>query len=93
VSVCGEMAGDPAGALVLLGMGVDGLSMSPASFGRVKLVIRAFTSKRARALADEALEQEDERQVRGLLNDALEGAGILKHWPDRAGSDAGAFAG
>jgi phosphotransferase system enzyme I (PtsP) len=81
VSVCGEMAGDPAGALVLLGMGVDALSMSPASFGRVKLVIRAFTSKRAQALADEALEQEDERQVRGLLNDALEGAGILKHWP------------
>lgn len=96
VSVCGEMAGDPAGALVLLGMGVDALSMSPASFGRVKLVIRAFTSKRARALADEALEQEDERQVRGLLNDALEGAGMLKHWPrfeDRAGSDAGVFAG
>jgi phosphotransferase system enzyme I (PtsP) len=96
VSVCGEMAGDPAGALVLLGMGVDALSMSPASFGRVKLVIRAFTSKRARALADQALEQEDEGQVRGLLNDALEGAGILKHWPrveDRGGSDAGAFAG
>lgn len=96
VSVCGEMAGDPAGALVLLGMGVDALSMSPASFGRVKLVIRAFTSKRARALADEALEQENERQVRGLLNDALEGAGMLKHWPrveDRAGSDAGVFAG
>ena len=96
VSVCGEMAGDPAGALVLLGMGVDALSMSPASFGRVKLVIRAFTSKRARALADEALEQEDERQVRGLLNDALEGAGILKHrasLEDRAGSGAGVFAG
>jgi phosphotransferase system enzyme I (PtsP) len=94
VSVCGEMAGDPAGALVLLGMGVDALSMSPASFGRVKLVIRAFTSQRARALADEALKQEDERQVRGLLNDALEGAGILKHWPrveDRAGSDVGTF--
>ena len=31
VSVCGEMAGDPAGALLLLGMGVDALSMSPAS--------------------------------------------------------------
>jgi len=29
--------------------------------------------KRARALADEALGQEDESQVRGLLNDALEG--------------------
>lgn len=96
VSVCGEMAGDAAGALVLLGMGVDALSMSPASFARVKLVIRACTLKRARVLADQALGQEDERQVRGLLNDALEGAGIQKHRPsleDRAGSDAGAFAG
>jgi phosphotransferase system enzyme I (PtsP) len=96
VSVCGEMAGDPAGALVLLGMGADALSMRPTGFGRVKLVIRAFTSKRARALANQALELEDEGQVRGLLNDALEGAGILNHWPrveDREGSDAGAFAG
>ena len=96
VGVCGEMAGDPAGALVLLGLGVDSLSMSPASFERVKLVVRSFALKRARALADQTLGQEDERQVRGLLDDALEGAGILKHRPrteDRTGSDAGAFAG
>ena len=81
VSVCGEMAGDPAGALVLLGMGVDALSMSPASLARVKQVIRAFTVKQARALADEALEREDENQVRNLLNDALEGTGFLKNLP------------
>jgi hypothetical protein len=59
-------------------------------------VIRTFTLKRARALADQALGQEDERQVRGLLNDALEGAAIQKHWPrvdDRASPDAEAFAG
>jgi phosphotransferase system enzyme I (PtsP) len=80
VSVCGEMAGDPAGALVLLGMGIDALSMNPASFGRVKRVIRAFTSEQARALADEALAQEDERQVRRLLDDALEGAGLREPW-------------
>lgn len=79
VSVCGEMAGDPAGALVLLGMGVDALSMGPACFGRVKQVIRTFTLKRARALADQALEKEGEMQVRSLLNDALRGAGIPQH--------------
>lgn len=76
VSVCGEMAGDSAGALVLLGMGVDSLSMNPASLARVKLVIRTFTMEQARILADEALEQEDENQVRVLLNNALERAGI-----------------
>jgi len=61
---------------MLLGMGVDALSMSPANFGLVKLVICAFTSKQAWVLADQALELEDEGQVRSLLNDALEDAGI-----------------
>src|SRR2546429_2043102 len=34
VSVCGEMAGDPAGALLLFGMGVGAVSMSPARLSR-----------------------------------------------------------
>ena len=33
VSVCGEMAGDPAAAILLLGMGVDSLSMSSSGLG------------------------------------------------------------
>ena len=36
VAVCGEMAGDPVGALVLVGLGVDELSMDPRAFGAVK---------------------------------------------------------
>ncbi len=76
VSVCGEMAGDPAGTLLLLGMGVDSLSMSPASLSRVKLVIRSFTLQRARALLDAALCMEDGFAVHRLLNDALEEAGV-----------------
>jgi phosphotransferase system enzyme I (PtsP) len=75
VSVCGEMAGDPAGALVLLGMGIDALSMSPLSLSRVKLVIRTFTVERARTLLETALGKEDELSVHRLLNAALEEAG------------------
>jgi phosphotransferase system enzyme I (PtsP) len=75
VSVCGEMAGDPAGALALLGMEVDDLSMSPARLSRVKLVIRSFTRQRARALLDAALGMEDEFAIHRLLNGALEEAG------------------
>jgi phosphotransferase system, enzyme I, PtsP len=82
VSVCGEMAGDPAGALVLLGMGIDSLSMSPASLAGVKRVIRTFTAKRARALADEALRLEGGGDVYALLNAAIEKAGMLKLRPD-----------
>jgi phosphotransferase system, enzyme I, PtsP len=77
VSVCGELAGDPVGALLLLGMGVDALSMSPAVLARVKLVIRSFTLQRARALLEEALEMEDGFTIHRLLNGALEEAGVL----------------
>jgi phosphotransferase system enzyme I (PtsP) len=77
VTVCGELAGDPAGALVLLGMGVDAFSVSPASLSRVKLVIRTFTVEQARTLLETALEKEDELSVHRLLNAALEEAGVL----------------
>lgn len=43
VSVCGEMAGNPASDLLLLGLGVDSLSMTPSSLPRVKWTIRGFT--------------------------------------------------
>jgi phosphotransferase system enzyme I (PtsP) len=77
VSVCGEMAGDPAGALLLLGMGVDVLSMSPASLSRVKLVIRTFTVERARTLVENVLDKEDELSVHRVLKSALEEAGLF----------------
>jgi phosphotransferase system enzyme I (PtsP) len=77
VSVCGELAGDPAGALLLLGMGVDALSMSPAGLARVKLVIRSFTLQRARSLLEEALGMEDGFAIHRLLNGALEESGVL----------------
>ena len=72
VAVCGEMAGDPGGALLLLGMGVDALSMSPAAISRVKLVIRSFTARQARALAEKALGLERGTDVFTLLDEALQ---------------------
>jgi phosphotransferase system enzyme I (PtsP) len=75
-SVCGELAGDPAGVLALLGMEVDSLSMSPASLPRVKRVIRGFTRQRARALLGIALGLDDGSAVRELLQGALEEAGV-----------------
>jgi phosphotransferase system enzyme I (PtsP) len=72
VTVCGEMAGDPAGALVLLGLGVDGLSMSPALLGEVKRAIRCVTRAQARGLAEAALRMEDGFAIHRLLHGALE---------------------
>lgn len=76
VSVCGQMAGDPAGAVLLLGMGVDVLSTSSGSLPRVKWTVRSFARGRARALVGQALSMEDENGVRRLLNSALAEAGL-----------------
>ncbi len=55
VSVCGEMAGDPVLVPLLLGLGVDALSMTPPLLPAVKYLLRAMTMADARALAAEAL--------------------------------------
>jgi phosphotransferase system enzyme I (PtsI) len=55
VGVCGEMAGDPVYAPLLLGLGVDSLSMTPTLIPTIKFLIRAMTMADARALAKEAL--------------------------------------
>ena len=76
VSVCGEMAGDPASALALVGMGVDSLSMSVGSILRVKLAIRSFTHKQIEQLCSKAFEMEKVEDIRLLFNDALNQAGV-----------------
>ena len=50
VSVCGEMAGEPLYTLVLMGLGVDQLSMNPLSVPYIKKIIRNSTYKEAREI-------------------------------------------
>ena len=76
VSVCGEMAGDPAGALLLLGMGVDSLSMSAASLPRIKWVIQSFKKSDAELMVEEVLQMEHAEQVRSFLYKKLEAADL-----------------
>lgn len=76
VSVCGEMAGDPAAVLALLGLGVDSLSMSVSSLPRVKWVIRSFARTEARDLLDQVWAMEDPKAIRGLYNSVLLQGGL-----------------
>ena len=76
VSVCGEMAGDPAAAILLLGMGMDSLSMTVSGLPRIKWVIRSFTKQRAAKILEEVLAMEDTRTIRQHLTHALEQAGL-----------------
>lgn len=79
VSVCGEMAGDPAGAVLLMGMGVDSLSMSTGNLLKIKWVVRTINFSDARALLTQALRFSDVAQIRECINAALEehGLGVL----------------
>jgi len=73
VSICGELAGDPSAALLLLGMGFDVLSMNATSLPRVKKALRSVTRAEAEALVSEVRGLDNSTQIRhrleGLLND------------------------
>jgi phosphotransferase system enzyme I (PtsP) len=76
VGVCGEMGADPMGALLLLGMGVDHLSMNVPSLAKVKRVIRSFRRAEAGELLEQVLAMETKRQIRAHLAAAFERAGL-----------------
>jgi phosphotransferase system enzyme I (PtsI) len=69
ISVCGEIAGDPRYAALLLGLGLRELSMSPQNIPRVKQRIRSLdmvaATRRARAIMDQA----DSARIAALLDD------------------------
>jgi phosphoenolpyruvate-protein phosphotransferase/dihydroxyacetone kinase phosphotransfer subunit len=70
VGVCGELAGDPAAAVLLAGLGVTELSMAPALVAEAKAALRAVDLADARAAAEAALDAEDADEAR-LLAAAL----------------------
>ncbi len=76
VSICGELAGNPLGALVLMGMGMQSLSMSAGSILRVKKVIRNFTREQAIDVMSRALTMEDGSMVREMVIEELDKAGL-----------------
>jgi phosphotransferase system enzyme I (PtsI) len=71
VAICGEMAAEPAYAVVLLGLGLDELSMNPVSIPKVKKVLRMSRFEESRSLVEQlfrfATSSEIERFVRGWM--------------------------
>ena len=67
VAVCGEMAGDPQAAVLLVGLGVDELSMGAGSMGAVKRAVAARTRDEMAAIARQALGLRSAAEVRALL--------------------------
>jgi phosphotransferase system enzyme I (PtsI) len=63
VGVCGEIAGDPTLAPLLIGLGVDELSAAPAVIGEVKYIIRRLKMDEARQLTDFAIHSESPTSI------------------------------
>lgn len=69
VGVCGEMAGDPLYASMLLGMGVDFLSMTSGSLPEIKYLIRNMHVQQAKELANQVIKEPDAFKILKTLRD------------------------
>lgn len=69
VSICGEMGGDPVLVPLLLGLGVDSLSMTPPLIPAVRYLVRAMKLADARKLAAKALKLTDPKAIHALCTD------------------------
>jgi len=67
VSLCGEMASDPIYTIILLGLGVNELSVNPAMVPAIKQIIRGVTIKEARELAHGVLRERRAKDVQSYL--------------------------
>ena len=76
VSICGEMAGDPGAAVLLMAMGFDTLSMNSAALLKVKSVIRSVSLEAAQDLLDQVMQMEDAQMIRSAVDLTLYNAGV-----------------
>ncbi|CUS47290.1 MAG: phosphotransferase system, enzyme I, PtsP [Idiomarinaceae bacterium HL-53] len=76
VSVCGELAGDPGGAILLLSMGYRTLSMSEHNLDKIRWIVRNLESKVLQVVLTQALNAKHPDQVRKILTMKLESLGL-----------------
>jgi len=76
VSICGEMAGDPGAAVLLVAMGFDVLSMNAGALLKVKSVIRSLSMETAQDLLDQVMGLDDAQSIRSAVDLVLYNAGV-----------------
>ena len=76
VSICGEMAGEPASALLLMAMGFDSLSMSSSSLLKVKAAIRQVEIETVKEWLSEVLKMDNPEVIRSYLDLEMRAAGL-----------------
>ncbi|WP_430460842.1 phosphoenolpyruvate--protein phosphotransferase [Thalassolituus sp. LLYu03] len=76
VSVCGELAGNPMGAVLLMAMGYDMLSMNATNLPKVKSVLRGVSREWAKHLLDDVMQIESAPVIAAMVQLSLEKAGF-----------------
>lgn len=76
VSVCGELAGDPGGALLLLAMGYRSLSMSGHNIDKIRWIVRQVEAPMLQVLLNQALTAKHPDEVRKVVSMKLESLGL-----------------
>ncbi|MCJ7617314.1 MAG: phosphoenolpyruvate--protein phosphotransferase [Desulfobacterales bacterium] len=71
VSMCGEMAADPINMPILLGLGLDELSMNPQSIPAVKSMIRALKVKDAKVFMKDVFKQNTASEIEELIKETF----------------------
>jgi phosphotransferase system enzyme I (PtsP) len=77
VGICGEMAGDPATAVLLMAMGFDSLSMSASNLLRVRKVLRTIPLAQARSLLDQVMQVDNAAVIKSMVEFELEDLGLM----------------
>jgi phosphotransferase system enzyme I (PtsI) len=72
VSICGEMAADTLAMPLLIGLGLESLSISPATIPYAKRIIRNCDYKKAKKLADQCLKLSSEEEIEALIQKFFE---------------------
>jgi len=68
VGMCGEMAGDPLATVLLVGLGIDELSVIPVVLPEIKKIILSIRQKDAKRIADKALAMTTDGEIRDYLS-------------------------
>jgi phosphotransferase system enzyme I (PtsP) len=76
VCICGELAGDPIGALLMVGLGYRSLSMNTSNVAKVKYLLRHTNSEELKQLADKALIQPYGNNIYTMMQDFFEEKGF-----------------
>ncbi len=82
VSICGELAGNPMAASLLLAMGYEVLSMNATSLPRVKRALRAISAADARALWEEVRGLDSGDAIQARLDGFLRERGLQQLVPE-----------